>query len=233
MLPSTSVSNSRDDITPIIQANRQNNSASGASAAFGSDFDSFLLLLTTQLRNQDPTQPLDTNQFTQQIAMLSNVEQTININSNLEKLIGLANSSQLNSVAGYIGKRAEADGTQGVLNQGRAVFVYDLAKAAAQTEITISDPLGRVVFSGDGSTYAGRNEVIWDGVNQFTGEELPDGPYRFMVKAKDSGGQEIEATTFTSGRVTAANLEDGKVTLSLGDEITLPLDKILSVRELF
>ncbi len=208
--------------------------ADKAQNALNGDFENFLKLLTTQLKNQDPTQPLDTNDFTQQVATLSGVEQQINTNKTLgqtiDKLSALVGSSQMNTAVSYIGKNIQAEGNKGVLSQGQSTFVYDLAAAAETVDVTITDAQGNTVFSGQGSKNAGHNVVTWDGVNSVTGQQMPDGTYTIAVKAKDASNNEVKATTYTYGYVQAVEMKDGGPVLSLGD-FTVPLDKVTSIQQ--
>lgn len=220
-------SSSVDNINNFINKNASETDKAAVKAQ--TNYQDFLKLLTTQLQNQDPTAPTDTNQLTQQIATLSQVEQQINTNTNLQKLIGLFNATTMNSVVGYIGKQVETDGDKGVLQNSKASFVYDLEKDAQSAEIQILDYSGKVVMSADGTKFAGRNEVLWGGVDS-SGKQLPDGTYKIKVTAKDAAGNDIKVTTSTVGVVTSVDSKDGKVTLSLGD-VSVDLDKVHSVRQ--
>lgn len=205
--------------------------AAAAAAGFGNDFQSFLTLLTTQLKNQDPTEPLDTNQFTQQIATLSQVEQSISTNKNLEKLVSLAGGGQINQAVNYIGRNIDAIGSKGVLTNGQANFAYELPSAAASAKVTITNASGQIVFSGDGTTFAGKNLVTWDGVNSFNGVDEPGGAYTIAVAAKDAAGNALETKTYTTGKVYSVDLQNGNTVLSLGGGVTVKLDDVISVRQ--
>jgi flagellar basal-body rod modification protein FlgD len=194
-----------------------------------SNYTDFLRLLTTQLQHQDPTAPADTNQLTQQIATLSQVEQQIATNDSLKELVALYNSSQSFSAVSYIGKQIETEGNQGVLNAGEAAFVYNLPDAVESVEISIKNAAGNVVYSGAGTTIAGRNQVIWNGKDKDS-VDMPPGVYTVSVVAKDSTGKAMEGvTTKTTGIVRSVDTQNGISTLSLGD-ISVPVDKVLSVR---
>jgi flagellar basal-body rod modification protein FlgD len=202
-----------------------------ASKKLADDFDSFLLLLTTQLKNQDPTEPLDTNEFTQQLVMFAGVEQQIASNQNLEKLVSSAVNAGIQQGIGYIGKNIEANGDKGVLNDGRADFTYELPTKANKVEIAILDSTGRAVFSGNGATNAGKNVAVWDGKNSFTGEDMPDGTYQMVIKAKGFKDEDMEVKTFTTGKVTAVETDkDQNVVLSVGNQ-KVKLSDVISVRE--
>lgn len=218
-----------DNINNIL--NPESTSKSGkAKTAFSNDLNDFLRLLTTQLKNQDPTNPFDTNQFTQQMAQLATVEQSINTNTNLENLISMYATSQMNGVVSYIGKRIEAVGDKSSLSGGQAMFVYDLEGEAKEVEVTISNAAGNVVFSGQGDNQVGHNEVFWDGKNSYTGKQMPDGVYTIAVKAKDEVGKEVKSTVYSTGRVTAVDIQNGKPTL-LMDSYEIPLDRVLKISE--
>lgn len=225
MVSANSVANQFDNINNATNKNGANSDAIKAQT----NYQDFLKLLTTQLQNQDPTAPTDTNQLTQQIATLSQVEQQINTNTNLQKLISLFNTTTMNSVVGYIGKQVETDGNQGVLQNGVASFVYNLEKEADSVDVQILDDSGKVVMKASGTKVAGRNEVVWDGKDG-DGKQLADGTYTVKVTAKDPAGADIKATTSTVGVVTSVDSQaDGTTVLTMGD-VTVGLDKVKSVR---
>jgi flagellar basal-body rod modification protein FlgD len=192
------------------------------------DRDTFLLLLTTQLKNQDPTSPADTNQVTQQIALLSQVEQQTKSNTFLEKLVGMYTQGQASNAVSYIGKQIDATGNTGQLANGAASFVYTLPAGAAKATVNISDTSGKLVYSGNGTTIAGRNKVIWDGVNSVTGLKMNDGTYTFNIKAVDANNKDVTASTLSSGIVRAVETKDGVNSLSLGS-FSVPIESIISV----
>lgn len=201
----------------------------GAGRGVNSNYQDFLRLLTTQLQNQDPTAPADTNQLTQQIATLSQVEQQITTNNNLEQLISLYNATQYNSLVGYIGNQIEAPGYAGYLQDNKAPFVYYLGSEAAEVTITIKDSTGAVVYTGEGPKSAGRTEFVWDGKNN-EGIDMADGTYTIEVKAKGSDGKDMSVANFITGIVTSVDSSGGMVYLSIGD-MSVPLQSITSVRE--
>ncbi len=223
----SSITSKVDNINNATNKNASETDKAAAKAQ--TNYQDFLKLLTTQLQNQDPTAPTDTNQLTQQIATLSQVEQQINTNSNLQKLISLFNTSTLNSVVGYIGKQVEADGDKGVMQGGKASFVYDLEKEAQTVDLTILDPTGKEVMKANGTKVAGRNEVLWGGKDG-DGKQLADGTYTIKVVAKDAAGNEVKAKTSTVGVVSSIDTKDGTTVLTLGD-VVVALDKVKSVRQ--
>lgn len=215
-------------VTNVNTATNNSSTVAPKAKSATEDRDTFLLLLTTQLKNQDPTDPTDTNQVTQQIAALSSVEQQTKTNTYLEQLLGMYNQSQANTAVSYIGRVVEAEGNQFELANGNAYLHYELPSGTATAEIAISDKNGRVVYTGAGTKVAGKNIVTWDGKNEFTGEVMAPGTYTFQVTAKDASGEKLTATPYISGLVQAVETKDGKQELSLGS-FGVPLDKVKAV----
>lgn len=198
-----------------------------AKASLGADYDSFLKLLTTQLKNQDPTAPMDANQFTEQMVSFTGVEQAINTNTNLEKLISMNSSSQMNDAVAYIGKEVEADGSAGLLSKGRAVFSYNLPRNATETTITITNADGKQVYVGSGAKTIGGHQFTWDGEDA-DGNKAADGVFNIKVSGKDASGKAMEATTSSKGIVTAVTSSNGVPILHINNaEVTL--DRIISI----
>lgn len=210
-------------------------SGSGSRAAdslksLSGDYQNFIKLLTVQLKNQDPTAPLDVAQMTNQIAQLSTVEQQINMNQNLEKLIALTNATQFNNVVGYIGKEVEAPGDQGALVDGRGSFSYYLGGDAPQTTVKIKTEAGAVVYEGPGPGAQGRNVFVWNGKDS-AGNPMPNGIYSIEVTAQDAAGNTIESQPYTSGVVTAVDSVGGEVYLAVSRYLSLKIGAITSIRQ--
>ena len=200
-----------------------------ASTSLTETFDTFLSLLTTQLQNQDPLDPMDTEQFTQQLVSFSQVEQSIAANQKLDQLVQLQTTSQLSTGVSYIGKSVEVVTDQLMLDGGTAKLTYGLESKAAQTVITIFDQNGRPVRTVTGETDPGRHEFVWDGRDS-NGVELADGIYGFKVDPVDKEGVPVELATASIGRVTGVEIVDEVLTLNIG-ELGVPFDKIFAVRE--
>ncbi len=209
--------------------NQERSASDNALASINGDFNFFLKLMTTQLQNQDPTEPLDTNQLTDQITQFSQVEQQVRTNQNIEKLISSQQQSQLSTAVSFIGSEVETAGNTGQKIGDQAVFSYNLAAAGANVELVITDKNGRAVFRGQGANNVGRNLVVWDGVNSFNGNTEPDGEYTISVKATTPNGQTVPADARAVGVVTAVeNTKDG-ITLSMGTR-TVRYEDVLAVR---
>lgn len=204
-------------ISSIAASAANTTGSTKALSDIGSNFNTFLTLLTTQLKNQNPTDPVDANQFTQQLVQFASVQQQVNTNTYLEKILGAIQGSQVSSAASYVGTTVQAEGNAGGLrNTGNAEFGYTLPLGASQAEVSITNAAGQVVFSGLGSTNRGENLVTWDGINSFTGVREAAGMYRITVKATDSSGKKVDVTPFTTGTVDSASIQDGKVILNIG-----------------
>lgn len=233
LLSSTSnLSSSARSSLQAIQQDSNPSTSESSAAQLAEDFDTFLLLLTTQLKNQDPTEPLDTNEFTNQIVAFTGVEQSIKTNENLEELIALQNSSTLSSAVNYVGQFVDAIGNAGQLNGGFANFAYELDVPAAKVDIIVTDSAGRAVFKGQGPAGAGKQRVTWDGINSFTGKAEPDGTYNIFATATNAKGEVMEDfyRTYTTGVVTGAEVIDGNVILNVAGT-NVPLKDVLSIRQ--
>lgn len=216
--------------TPVTNTNTNTNTTSTPQKTqLSANYQDFLKLLTTQLQNQDPTAPADTNEITQQIASLSQVEQQINTNKNLEQLISLFSANHNNNAVGYIGKQVDVAGNTGRLAGGTAIFAYSLPEAADSVSVEITNQQGQKVFSGDGTKVAGRNQVYWDGTNSISGETMADGVYTIKVTAKKANGDALTATTYSTGIVTSVETANGTTSLSIGSQ-SVPLTDVISVR---
>ncbi len=205
-------------------------SGSGASQSLAETFDTFLALLTTQLQNQDPLDPMESEQFTEQLVQFTGVEQAIATNDKLDQLLGLQADNQLNSAVSYIGKTAEFVSDKLLLSNGTAKISYGLESSAAQTTINIVDASGRVVRTVNGETGADRHEFIWDGLDG-NGSELPDGVYNFSVTAVTADDETIDTVTAATGKVTGVEIVDGVATLIMGELGGVTFDQLFAIRE--
>jgi len=193
------------------------------------DLNQFLNMLVAQLKNQDPLDPMDANAFTQQLVQFASVEQQIYSNANLEKLVGMQQTSQVGSMVNYLGTHIEAEGATFNLENGLGQFSYDLESKAVKATLTIQDALERPVWTGEVGTDKGKEIFHWDGV-KFDGTIAPDGPYTAIISATDPDGNLINVAQTVYGRVTGAGADSGLVNLSMG-AVDAPLDTVLNVRD--
>ena len=191
------------------------------------NFNTFLTLLTTQLQNQNPLDPLDTNQFTQQLVEFSSVEQQLKANDYLSALVQATQNSANNAAVSYIGKTVTATGVNSDLKNGQATWSFNLPEAAKVT-VTIKDANGNQVYTETGSLGAGNGQFNWDGT-ETDGSTAPDGSYAISISAKNGQGQYVAASTETTGTVTGVDLTGSQPSLVVGSQ-TVKLSDITSVR---
>lgn len=185
----------------------------GANSIAG-NFQEFLSLLTTQLKNQNPLDPLDTNQFTQQLVEFSSVEQQLQTNSYLETM-AQASRDQLNTQAvAMIGKTVTTSGTTTDLANGSATWTFKLDQPADVT-ITIRDSSGNVVKTDTGHVSSGSSQYVWDGMKD-DGSKSPDGAYTISIDARGEDGSLLTASTQAGGVVTGVDLSGNEPELIVG-----------------
>jgi flagellar basal-body rod modification protein FlgD len=201
--------------TAPVSAPNTTNGASGAQKQLSTNFDTFLQLLTTQLKNQDPTAPMDSAQFTQQLVAFSQVEQQIGTNDNLEKLIGLAQVQSNNLAMSYLGHNVVLTNGQGVLLNGTAKWNYGLDNEAIATTLTVRDAAGKIVYSKAGEIKAGVHEFAWDGKDG-NGNQLADGLFTLAVTSTAAGGTAVATSIASKGLVSGIDMAGATPQLVIG-----------------
>ncbi len=198
-----------------------------ANATLTKNFDMFLKLLTTELQHQDPLEPMDSNEFTNQLVQFSGVEQAISTNTKLEELIAMTAASQSSNLVNYLGKSVDVASNTAALRDGAATCTYELSANTETTRLLVLDANQRVVRVTDGKTVAGAHEFVWDGTDD-AGRSVPDGSYTLTVSARDANAEQIAASVTTRGVVTAIESANGQNLLTVGG-IKVPLSDVLSV----
>lgn len=218
------------DIAAIAEATAASQTKTQtATTGLAQNFDTFLTLLTTQLRNQDPLEPLKSNEFTQQLVQFSAVEQQIAVNKNLETLIAATALSNSNAAVSYLGKEVEAIGNVGELKNSEATWSYTLAGNAPETTFSVIDKTGRTVFQTTQDIPKGTGVFIWDGKDQ-NGVDQPEGSYILKIIANDAAGNPVSSTTMTQGIVTAIDLTSTDPLLKVGGAL-VRFSEIIAVRQ--
>ena len=200
-----------------------------SSNKLAKDLDSFLLLLTSQLKNQDPLSPMDSTEFTNQLTQFAQVEQQINMNAGLNNLIGLTQQSIASNAVNYIGKTVEAESSQVPLSGGNLKAAYGLAGEAKSVNVVVRDDTGNIVFTKPGKITKGVHEFTWDGKDSM-GIQLKDGTYTLSVTAMDGTDKPVDNYVTAFGKVTGVTTING-LTVLLLDKVGVPIDKILSVSD--
>jgi flagellar basal-body rod modification protein FlgD len=200
--------------------------SAGDRAQIAGNFDQFLQLLTTQLKNQSPLEPLDTNQFTQQLVQFAQVEQQLKQNETLTALLNMNKSSTTAYAMGFVGARVTSDGSVSRLSDGRAEWRLNSPRGGAAT-ITVKAADGSVVQTVEMALNAGEQSFRWDGRTS-TGAKAPDGDYSIVIDARDATRNRITVKTEVTGVVNGVDLTGEQPTLLMGDR-RVPLDKVRSV----
>jgi len=179
------------------------------------NFNQFLTLLTTQLKNQNPLSPMDTNQFTQQLVQFAQVEQQIKSNDRLDAIASSAKDSGTASLSGYIGKTVAADGATSELGSSGATWSLSVPRASSRATITIRDGKDNVVGVQNQHLSAGTQDFSWDGRTS-SGLKAAAGLYTIKVDAVDSSGQKMIVDTAVGGKVDGIDLAGSTPTLMVG-----------------
>ena len=197
-------------------------SASTSQAALNQNYQTFLQLLTTQLKNQDPLSPQDSSQFTNQLVEFSQVEQQIDTNSTLNTMLTNQETGLTAQATNYIGKTVAGTGSVFQFDGSDSVNLgYTLASAASASTISITNSSGVVVYNGAGETDAGAHAFTWNGQDS-SGNDLASGSYTITATADDSSGNQIDTTTVVPGTVTSVTDSGGTTYLTVnGQSIAL------------
>jgi flagellar basal-body rod modification protein FlgD len=214
------------------QSNASSSTASktdSATDALNETYDNFLRLLTEQLKNQDPLNPMDTAQFTQQLVGFSQVEQQIASNKSLERLISLQSSTNAFGAVSFLGNEVAVDSDRLSLKDGKAKFQYEIEHTASQAVLSVYDARGQIVLVQEANKGIGSYNVDWNGKDAF-GNQLPDGQYRVAVSYADDQGKTYSSKITSFGVVDSTEIADGEVKLFVGS-VGFPIDKILKVTQ--
>lgn len=188
--------------------------ATTSQATLSNNFDTFLTILTAQIQNQDPLEPMDSNQFTEQLVQFSGVEQQIRVNTQLETLIAATNSSAGASLSGYLGQEAEVDSAGGQFSGEPIKWRYELPSDAKSTTVTVTDAAGKVLYSKTGELTAGQHEFLWDGELNTGGTAAEDQPYWISVVAEDANKKAITPVHSLVTTITGVDLTHGEPALT-------------------
>ncbi len=193
------------------------------------DFDNFLTLLTAQLQAQDPLDPMKSSEFTQQLVQFTAVEQQIQSNKNLENIAALIAFNGMTAAVSFLGKDVTVNQDVANLQDGNAVWVYELKANAAKTTLEIVDKNGDVVRTLEGPVDAGLHGFVWDGIDDFD-QLQPDGPYQLRVKATNLLDENVPTTVYLRNRVDNIEMVGGEALLSVNG-FRVPITSILSVAD--
>ncbi len=205
-------------------------STSNSSAQLAEDFDDFLILLTTQLQNQDPLSPMDSTEFTNQLVMFSAVEQQINANSKLDSLVSLNLGTSFSSSLSYVGKNVSYLSSETNFDGSTPVEInYAIDGEPVDTTLKILDENGDLVFSQAVSNSSDVKDFTWDGKNN-NGVLQPEGTYQVKIEAFDNNERPLKVTTVVTGHVSGIETQNGTTFLLIGER-AVSIGNVINVTE--
>jgi len=218
----------------MVDAVSTNNAAGRVNAGgqmLASNFQTFLSLLTTQLRNQDPLSPVDSNEFTAQLTQMAGVEQQLLTNDLLTSLLRAQQGDGLTGASQYIGKDATAVWSATRFEDGEASWSYELAADATDVTLQVLDASGKVVWSGPAPDKTnGMHDFKWDGATTGGGQVDDGGVYTLKVLAKDGAGKDVDSQVLIRGRVTGVEMYDNAPFVIIGKSI-MPVSSLIALEE--
>jgi flagellar basal-body rod modification protein FlgD len=219
IIPTTPTSSAPPSSVPTVPATDDQ--------MIASNFTTFLQLLTTQLKNQNPMDPLDTNQFTQQLVQFAQVEQQMKSNTQLDTLIAVEKSAQSTVALAYVGQTVVVDGSTTQLDATKGATWSLAASKPSTSTIVIKDSTGQTAYTGTFALNAGTQNFTWDGHGN-DGKLWPPGAYTLSATAVDASGQNVGISTETQAVVDSVDLTQDPPVLSInGKDYTM--DKIKRV----
>ncbi|MCC3306566.1 flagellar hook assembly protein FlgD [Sneathiella sp. HT1-7] len=212
----------------------QSSAAQTAQTNLASNFDDFLTLLTTQLTNQDPLNPTDSTEFTNQLVNFTNVEQSIATNQNLEALVQLEQMSQQNmlgaTMINYLGKSIGTNLNVSALSGGNAAWNIDLGSSAETVKYDVYNQNGDIVFSETAEGVpGGKQQYSWDGTTK-NGTAAEDGAYYLVVTGETAGGSSVAVDYSFEGIASSVETVNGEPVMMVGD-VPIGLGYITSVTQ--
>jgi len=218
------------DIGALTNAAGPNSSGASARSSISDTFDTFLTLLTTQLQYQDPIDPLNTDEFTNQLVQFSQVEQQIASNDKLDALLNQASFNQISFAASLTGKSAEIRGSDLAFDgQTPIEFGYEMPIGADSATVSIRNERGTLVFTTSADITAGRHPFQWDG-QSLDGSTAPAGTYTIQVAGQDGDGNALSAETSVVRRVTGVDLSGESIRVETAGG-SFELNDILAIRD--
>ncbi|MDP1616878.1 flagellar hook assembly protein FlgD [Phenylobacterium sp.] len=204
-------------VDSVTNQNAAANSGTNAGTQrLAESFDTFLILLTTQMKNQDPLSPMDSGEFTQQIVQMTGVEQQLLTNDLLKQLVGSAGDGVADAVS-LIGKEVRAATDKANLSKGEAEWIYRLDREAKSVKIEVLDDKGSIVHVQALENVAGgEHEFSWNGKNVLGAQLADGGAYTLRITATDSVGATVGHNTFIQGLVRAVEQVDGQTYVTIG-----------------
>jgi flagellar basal-body rod modification protein FlgD len=216
------------DMTTTSAASSATRTLNQSTATLSSNFTSFIKLLTTQLKNQDPTQPTDPAQFTQQLVSFNQVEETLHTNSLLQDLLTLQQSNSLTSAVPYLGHTAIVGDATMVVSGGNGNVSYTMPDGMQSATVTVHDAKGNAVYTGNVNASSGTHVFTWDGKTS-KGTKAADGNYTVSLAGVQANGQVAQIPLGAQGKVVRAGMVNDTLMLTLADGSTVPATRVTQV----
>lgn len=217
-------------IDPTAGAGAAGGSSAGGRTRMADSYETFMSLLTAQIKNQDPLSPMDSTQFTQQLVQMTGVEQQLLTNDLLDKLVTNTGSGIQTSVS-LLGREVRALNSDAKLTAGKAEWSYSLDREATDVTVEVLNEFGKVVqVVKPTENKAGDHSFTWNGKDR-TDQQLPNGgTYTLRITAKDSAGATVPVTNFVKGIVTGVEQVDGKTLITING-VKVGWEKVTSISD--
>jgi flagellar basal-body rod modification protein FlgD len=208
------------------------NKINNSRTSLANNEQTFLKLLTTQLKNQDPLSPTDTTQMTSQITQMTGVEQQLVTNDLLAALVGMNTGTNLSEGVSMIGKQVTATTDSSTLKDGKAVFSWSQPGGSTSLTVDVKNAAGKVVRTlRPDDQKSGDHTITWDGKDDSGAQLENGGVYTIAVNAKGADGKEIKATNVkgrTEGVVTAVDNSTGSPQVIINGK-AVPIDNVIGI----
>jgi flagellar basal-body rod modification protein FlgD len=219
-------------MTTISSSSTTTSSTSSAyqtdRAALIDNYETFLTLLTEQLKNQDPLSPMNSTEFTSQLVQYSGVEQQLKTNDLLAKLNDNSTVSAGATAVAYLGKEATANTSLATIPAGgNATWNYEIPRDAETVTLRVLDSSGRVITSANGETTRGEKAFQWDGKDQ-SGRAVNAGTYTLEINATGADGRSIAGTVMRRGIVSGVDMSGSSPSVTIAGA-TVPLSSITKI----
>lgn len=215
------------EISPTLAAAAVPPSTQTAATEISADFETFLRMLTVQMQNQDPLNPVDSSDYAVQLATFSGVEQQVQTNDLLRGMAAQAGTSGLAQMAGWVGMEARAE-TAGFFDGNPLTLAPEPAQFATSAELVVKDAQGQEVQRIEISKQA--ETITWAGVSD-QGTPFPAGIYSFETVSYDGASALQQTTTAVYSRVTEVRMENGEAMLTLAGGQTIVAGAVTALRE--
>lgn len=203
-------------VSPTTDPTTASAVTSAATPTINADFNMFVKLLTAQMQNQDPLNPMDTSQYTQQLVQFSQVEQSMAQTSTLKSMLAAMSNSDLTQASSLIGKQVSIDSGTATLKDSPVGWSWSASRDVAALNATITDANGRTIDKR-ALTPTANGDFSWDGTLS-GGGKAPQGSYTVNFTATDANGGDVPVSATTSGAIDQVSMESGKVMIGINGQ---------------